>query len=103
MFPPMAWKQIACNLKLSSRELQIVRGTFDDQTEPTIAANLRIATSTVHTYITRLHHKLAVTDRAQLLLRVMEEFMALTVSPRDQLPLICAIRAKGRCPLRPGR
>lgn len=100
MFPPEAWRQIASNLKLSGRELQIVRGTFDDQTESTIAAGLRIAASTVHTHIGRLHHKLAVTNRAQLILRVMQEFMGLTAPPRNQLSLICASRAEGRRPLR---
>ena len=101
MFPPEAWELIAFNLKLSGRELQIVRGTFDDQTETTIAADLQNALSTVHTHVQRLHRKLAVTDRAQLLLRVMQEFMALSASPDNHLPLICASRATGRCPLRP--
>jgi DNA-binding CsgD family transcriptional regulator len=99
MFAPAVWNEIALNLGLSARELQIVRGTFDDQTESVIATNLRIALSTVHTHMERLHRKLGVPDRAQLILRVVQKYMALTVSPGSRLPPICANRAMGQCPL----
>jgi hypothetical protein len=52
----------------------------------------------VHTYIERLHRKLAVADRAELILRVMFEFLALTAAPESTLPSICANRTAGRCP-----
>lgn len=100
MITPEVWRQIAVNLDLSTRELQIVRGTFDDQTESTIAAGLHIASSTVHTYIGRLHHKLAVTDRAQLILRVIAEYMALTASPGNRLPPVNANPIPSRRPFR---
>jgi DNA-binding CsgD family transcriptional regulator len=96
-----AWTQIGRSLGLSGRELQIVRGTFDDKTELEIAADLHISPSTIHTHVERLHHKLVITDRAQLLLRVTQEFLALTATPGHDLPPICSDRGTRRCPLRP--
>jgi DNA-binding NarL/FixJ family response regulator len=101
MFSADAWTQIARSLGLSGRELQIVRGTFDDKTEMDIATDLHISPSTIHTHVERLHRKLAITDRAQLLLRVMQEFMALTATLGNDLPPICADRTAHNCPLRP--
>ena len=101
MLSPDAWAQIAHSLDLSGRELQIVRGTFDDKTESEIAADLRVSPSTIHTHVERLHHKLAITDRAQLILRVMQEFIALTVTPGNDLPPICAVLAARNCPVFP--
>lgn len=100
MFSDQAWEEIARNLKLSSRELQIVRKVFDDYTEFAIANNLNVSPHTVHTHCERLYHKLAVTDRVKLVLRVMDEFLALTVASETVLPPICANRVAGRCPLR---
>ena len=100
MFSEHAWQEIARNLNLSGQELQIVRGVFDDCTEGTIASNLHISPHTVHTHCERLYRKLAVTDRVKLVLRVMYEFIALTVAPGSTLPPICANRTAGRCPLR---
>jgi DNA-binding NarL/FixJ family response regulator len=99
MFSEQAWREIARSLKLSGQELQIVRGVFDDCTEFAIANNLRVSPHTVHTHCERLYHKLAVTDRVKLVLRVMDEFIALTVAPGSTLPPFCANRAAGRCPL----
>lgn len=100
MFTEQAWAEIARSLALSARELQIVRGVFDDRTEFSIAADLNISSHTVHTHIERLHHKLGVADRAELILCVMNEFLALTAAPESTLPSICANRTAGRCPLR---
>ena len=100
MFSHRAWREIARSLKLSARELQIVRGVFNDHTDVAIAADLGISPHTVHTHFDRLHHKLAVADRVELVVRVMNEFLLLTVAPENTLPSICANRAAGRCPLR---
>ena len=96
MFSSPLWRQIARNLELSARELQIVRGTFDDQTESGIAAKLLISTSTVHTHMERLHHKLAIADRPQLILRVVQEYMALTTPRRNRLLPSCDRRVWSR-------
>lgn len=94
-----AWQQVALSLRLSGRELQIVRAVFDDRTEHAIAADLGVARRTVHTHCERLHRKLAVTDRLQLVLRIMGEFLRLTASPNSPLPPLCARRMNGRCPM----
>jgi len=100
MFTEQAWEQMGRALALSGRELQIVRGVFDDRIESAIASDLGIAPCTVHTHLERLHHKLAVHDRAQLVVRVVRAFLVLTGSPGSPLPSICGNRAAGRCPLR---
>ena len=100
MFSEPAWKEIARSLKLSGREVQIVRGIFNDNTESTIAGNLAVSPHTIHTYCERLYRKLVVTDRVRLVLRVMDEFLALTLAPGSTLPPICSERAAHRCPLR---
>jgi len=99
IFPEQAWEKIAHSLKLSGRELQIVREVFDDQTEFAIANNLNVSPHTIHSHCERLYHKLAVTDRVRLVLRVTNEFIALTFAPESNLPPICANLAAGRCPL----
>lgn len=83
-------------------QLQIVRATFDDETEFCIAAELGISAHNVHTHVERLHRKLVVKDRGRLILRVVDEFLSLTAAPDSILPSICANRTAGRCPLRPG-
>ena len=100
MFSEPAWQEIARSLKLSGQELQIVRGVFDDCTEFAIANNLRVSPHTVHTHCERLYHKLAVTDRVKLVLRITDEFLALTAAPGSNLPSICTNRSAGCCPLR---
>jgi DNA-binding CsgD family transcriptional regulator len=101
MISEQAWQQIARSLGLSPRELQIVRLILDDHTEFAIAVDLGISPHTVHTHIDRVHRKLAVVDRVTLVLRVVEEFLFLTVAAGSGLPSICANRVAGRCPLHP--
>ncbi|HUK82962.1 MAG TPA: helix-turn-helix transcriptional regulator [Verrucomicrobiae bacterium] len=99
IFTALAWTELGRSLELSPRELQIVRGVFDDRTEFAIAADIGISPHTVHTHFERLHHKLGVADRVGLVLRVIQEFVSLTLTPGTVLPSICANRAAGRCPL----
>ena len=101
IFSEQAWEEIACRLKLSGRELQIVRGIFDDEKDVAIAQHIGISLHTVHTHVERLHHKLAVANRSQLLLRVMQEFLRLTVLPENDLPLLRASRTSGGRPVSP--
>ena len=100
MLSEQAWTEIARSLALSPREVQVLRGVFDDRTEFAIAADLSISPHTVHSHIERLYHKLAVADRVELILLVMNEFLRLTVANGSTLPPICAKRAAGDCPLR---
>ncbi|MCW5554589.1 MAG: helix-turn-helix transcriptional regulator [Verrucomicrobiae bacterium] len=98
MFSEHAWQELARSLKFSMRELQIARGIFDDDSDVGIAHNLGISLHTVHTHVERLHRKLAVTNRRQLLLRVVQEFLTLTVAPENDLPPLCANHASRACP-----
>jgi len=100
IFSRAAWAELGRSLRLSGRELQIIRGIFDDLTEFAIASELGISCHTVHTHVERLHRKMDVRDRVELLLRVMCEFISLTAAAESTLPPICARRAAGRCPLR---
>ena len=101
MFTAQAWEQIAHRLGLSSRELQIMRGVFDDRIEYAIAADLGISPHTVHTHFDRLRRKLGVGNRPQLILRVVNVFLTLTTSPESLLSSISANHTAGRCPPRP--
>ena len=101
MFSENAWEALSRSLNFSGREREIVRGIFDDRTEFGIASELGISPHTVHTHVERLHHKLRVANRVQLVLRVMDEFLSLTLTPQTKLPPICANREAGVCPLAP--
>jgi DNA-binding CsgD family transcriptional regulator len=94
-----AWSEIASSLVLSPRELEITRGVFDNLTEGAIAGNLRISQHTTHTHLRRLFAKLGVTTRTELVIRIAQELLALTLSETGSLPPICRYRVKGRCPM----
>lgn len=49
---------------------------FDDETEFAIACRLRISPKTVHTHIERTYRKLGATDRVQVIVLVVENFLA---------------------------
>jgi DNA-binding NarL/FixJ family response regulator len=94
-----AWAEIGQSLKLSARELEVVRNVFADAKETTIAEVLGISRHTVRTYTERLYHKLGVTSRVELVVRVMDEFLRRTIEDGSALPPICSHHAAGRCPL----
>ncbi len=100
MFSEQTWQELARSLNFSGQQLQIVQGMFDDQTEAAIADQLKLSPHTVHTYGERLYRKLGVTGRVKLALRVMDEYLALTLSREGTLPPVCANFAAGHCPLR---
>ena len=100
VFSNRVWAEIARKLRLSNRELEIVRGIFDDQTEAAIADDLGISPHTVHTHVERLHRKLVVQDRAAMIVRIVTEFLRMTAAPDGHLPPICSKRTAGLCHLR---
>lgn len=100
IFSELGWTAIGGRLRLTKRELEIVRGVFDDHTELAIADNLGISPHTVHTHAERLRRKLAVVDRAALILKVVQEFLKLSAAPDSKLPPICGKRSAGLCRLR---
>jgi DNA-binding CsgD family transcriptional regulator len=77
LFSVREWSAIARVLRLSDRELQIVRLCAADLKEKAIARQLSISEHTVHTHVERLYRKLGVGSRAALLVRVFATFRAL--------------------------
>jgi DNA-binding NarL/FixJ family response regulator len=78
------WAVAARALRLSGRELQIVRGVFDCRKETAIAADLGIAPRTVDTHMERLYRKLTVTTRVALVLRVREHVLRAKARPETR-------------------
>jgi DNA-binding CsgD family transcriptional regulator len=78
MLGEQGWAEVSRSLNLSVRELQIMRAVFDDRTEFAIAAELGISSHTVHTHFRRLHKKLGAVTRVQLVLRAIDEVLALS-------------------------
>ena len=78
------WAETARTLRLSGRELQIVRGVFDNQKETAIAADLGIAPRTVNTHLERLYRKLTVTTRVALVLCVLGPLLQARLTPEPQ-------------------
>ena len=95
-FSNHAWEEVAGTLRLSGRELQIVRGMFNDKIQYAIADDLGISPHTVHTHIERLYRKLEVSNRAQLLLRIMTAFVAMAASSHTTPLSVAAIRQTDR-------
>lgn len=85
-----AWKVIARSCALSPREVQIIRGIFDNHTEDGIAGLLGISRHTIHTYLTRIFRKLDATTRTQVVLRIMQRFLVLSEASDETLRPICA-------------
>ena len=71
-----AWQLMIIRLRLSPREAQIVGRIFcGDATEKDIALSMGVPQKTVHSHLVRMHDKLGVRTRAQLLLRVFSELV----------------------------
>lgn len=70
-FGAEAWRGLAERLGLSGRELDIVRAIFDGNKEAAIARNLEMSPHTVHEHLRRLHRKLGVRDRVEVVLTVV--------------------------------
>ena len=82
-FEGQAWHELIRELHLSPREAEIIRCllTLDDH-ESSIAEELSMSRHTVHTHLERLHRKLNVTSRCQLVARVFTAYVRLD---RDKL------------------
>ena len=84
-----AWHEIARTLGITQREMQIVQSVFDNQHETEIAKCFKISPHTVHMHLNRLFRKLTVTSRTELVLRIVEQMVKLTLSEIAVLPPIC--------------
>jgi DNA-binding CsgD family transcriptional regulator len=76
LFDECTWQCLAGVLNLSPRELDITRGIFDDKTTESIASMLNISAHTVHAHQVRLYHKLNVSSRVELVMRVFVAYLA---------------------------
>ena len=92
-----AWLAIALTLGLTKRELQVVQSVFDNLQETAIARRFGISGHTVHTHLNRLFKKLNVTTRSEVILRIMEQMIALTLAETGVLPPICPRHNTGDC------
>lgn len=99
MFGDHAWCEIGCALGVTKREVQIIQAVFDNLTQKGIANRLKITEHTAHTHLNRLFKKLKVSTRTELVLRVMEQMIALTLSETGVLPPICPRHHSGDCRL----
>lgn len=97
MLSDHAWLEIARVLNITQRELQIIQAIFNNLHKDSIADRLGISAHTVHTHSNRLYKKLNVTTRTELVLRVMEQMIALTLSESGVLPPICPHHHSGAC------
>lgn len=70
------WRLIGMALGLSPRHLQIVRCIFDGLDEAAIGRELDISCCTVHAYMDRLHKKLRVRSRCDLIVRVFLAYLS---------------------------
>ena len=92
-----AWREIARTLSITKRELEIVQRVFDNQHETEIATRIKISPHTVHMHLNCLFKKLNVTSRTELVLRIVEQLVTLTLSKTAVLPPICPRQQSGDC------
>ena len=97
MLSDHAWLEIARALDITKRELQIVQSVFDNQHEAEIAKRLKLSPHTIHMHLNRLFKKLTVKSRTELVLRIVEQMVALTLSETSVLPPICPRHHTGDC------
>lgn len=84
LLPPAQWMGIASALRLSPRELEVVRGVFECGCDPVIALRLGISPHTVHTHLDRIYRKLNLSSRCDLVLRVFAAYLSL--QPNTETP-----------------
>ena len=73
------WYLIADSLKLSPREIEVVKHIFDDNREAVIAEAIGISRHTVHSYLERIYFKLRVASRCELVVRIFQTHISLDV------------------------
>ncbi len=87
-----ARRRIAASLRLTTRELELVRGVFNEQKRDAMAADMAVSISTIKTKMRHLFAKLGVRNRSGLMVRVFAELFALGIPPWASQPPEC-----GRC------
>jgi DNA-binding CsgD family transcriptional regulator len=71
------WRLTLASLCISPRESQIIESilAFADD-EASVAARLRMSPSTVHAHLARLYRKVGVTNRWQLMVKLLLAYIA---------------------------
>jgi len=92
-----AWSEIAKALGITPRELQIIQAVFNNEHEAETAERFKLSPHTVHMHMNRLFKTLAVTSRTELILRIVEALVTLTLSETAILPPICPRHRTGDC------
>jgi DNA-binding CsgD family transcriptional regulator len=80
------WGAIVGILRLSEREGAIISSAMDGASETAIARILGISQHTVHTHLERLHRKLHVTTRPQLIARIFATYVDVVNDTAGTLP-----------------
>jgi DNA-binding CsgD family transcriptional regulator len=81
------WRLTLASLRISPREAQIIESilAFTDD-EASIAVRLRMSRYTVRTHLARLYRKVGVTNRCELMVKLLLAYMATRRTHADQLP-----------------
>lgn len=74
LFSDEEWAEIVEALSLPPQQRRIVALVLDGREDKQIAQHLDIAIPTVRTHLTRICSRLGVSGRAELMLRVFQEF-----------------------------
>jgi DNA-binding CsgD family transcriptional regulator len=100
--PPISAKQwiaLRQRFALSLREQQVADHILLDEKDLCIARNLGISVHTVHTYIERIYHKLKVTSRVGLVVRLVGAKFDCGPGGSCAFAEGCPRRLQGECPL----
>ncbi len=81
------WTTIATRLCLSGKEAEIVKGVLQDLKDEEIADALGMSVHTLRTHVGRLHTKLGVEDRVQLVSVVFATYLEVLGEAPTQAPL----------------
>lgn len=75
LLPDFACDYLNSKLQLSPREAEIVQWLCADESEESIGYQLGISKHTVHSHLERLYKKLGATSRAQVVIRLFQEYI----------------------------
>jgi len=75
------WSELCRRLRLSGKESDILRGVLVDCKDHDIAAGMGISVHTLRTHVARLHLKLGVVDRVQLVCAVFQQLLHMLEDP----------------------
>ncbi len=98
LFCEEAWAAIADKLELSPRQMEVARCVLTDQSDEEIARALGLSRGTVHTHVERLHEKLDVHSRVQVVTRVVAAYTPILPPPSADVASAAAVPSVA-CPM----